>query len=91
MALLGLITIQVPTLQTRAMPACVTNHRSHLKGSLTENHRPPLAACLSMGKTEARGGWDLPKITQRVMSEVAGLRWQSPNAQDTSILMPQEE
>lgn len=65
------MTIQVPTLQTRAMPAFVTNHRSHLKSPLTENYRPPLAACPSMGKTEARGGWDLPKITQRVMSEGA--------------------
>lgn len=72
------------------MPAFVTNHRSHLKGSLTENHRPPLAACPSRGKTEARGGWDLPKITQRVMSEGA-LRWQSPNARDTSILMPHKQ
>ena len=65
------MTIQAPTLQTRAMLAFVTNHGSHPQGSLTENYRPPPAAYPSMGETEARGGWDLPKVTQRVVSEGA--------------------
>lgn len=35
--------------------------------------RPPPAVYPTMGEPEARGGWDLPKVTQRVVSERAEL------------------
>lgn len=82
----GLVTTQVPTLQTRAMLAFVTNHRSHLKCSSAENGRPPRVACPTTGETEARGGWDLPKITQRVMLEGAEVA-DPPMPRGTSTLI----
>lgn len=60
----GLVTIQALTLQTRAMLAFVTYHCSYLRGSLAENYGSPPAAYPSTGETEARGGWDLPRVTQ---------------------------
>lgn len=81
-----MVTTQVPTLQTRAMLAFVTNHRSHLKCSLAENGRPPRVACPTTGETEARGGWDLPKITQRVMGEGAEVA-EPPMPRGTSTLI----
>lgn len=58
------MTIQALTLPTRAMLAFVTNHWSSLRDSSAENYGPPSAAYPSTGETEAKGGWDLPRVTQ---------------------------
>lgn len=60
----GLVTIQALALQTRAMLAFVTYHRSYLRGSLAENYGFPPVAYPHTGETEARGSWDLPRVTQ---------------------------
>lgn len=75
-----MVTIQALILHTRAMLAFVANHWSSIRDSLTENYRPLPAAYPSYptGETEAKGGWDLPRVTQSHVRGAEVAETQSP-------------
>lgn len=82
-----MVTIQVPTLPPRAMPAFVTNQRSHRRDPCLETTRLLSQPARLRGKLRPEGAGTCPKSH----SEPCQRGLQSPDARDTPVLKPHEQ